>query len=328
MFDQQLELEYADTISDSDQEIEDLREQPVLAGTDEEVNIKQRLRQKLMIKQRQKEKYHENIRKGVFSCDSCPFRAGLKTNLQIHLFTHTGERPFRCSFCHYSSKTVHHLERHELRAHTDPENKPFKCTKCEFTAAYSWHLKEHSRIHSGEKPYKCDQCPYSATMMGTLTQHKATHSSERNFHCTECSYKAKTKVALRNHERRGVHGFKRREKPEPLTFKCSVCDFTTTTASKLSRHTLQVHTITEDKPFKCTKCEFTSARSWHLKEHQRVHSGEKPYKCNHCSYSAAMIGTLNRHKATHSSERNFHCTICPYKSKTKEGLRQHGKWCP
>uniref|UniRef100_A0A0X3PRQ9 Transcription factor che-1 n=1 Tax=Schistocephalus solidus TaxID=70667 RepID=A0A0X3PRQ9_SCHSO len=77
----------------------------------------------------------------------CPFCAKTcerKDNLQAHIRTHTGERPYPCRFC--------------------PKAFPQKD-----------HLRAHIRTHTGEKPYHCVQCLKAFAQLGNLHRHVKTH---------------------------------------------------------------------------------------------------------------------------------------------------------
>ncbi|NWV28270.1 Z286A protein, partial [Origma solitaria] len=37
-----------------------------------------------------------------------------------------------------------------------------------------------------------------------------------------------------------------------------------------------------EKPHKCGECGKGFGQSYHLREHQRIHTGERPYECGEC----------------------------------------------
>ncbi|XP_063597276.1 zinc finger protein 572-like [Penaeus indicus] len=102
----------------------------------------------------------------------------------------------RCPCCGYSTTSRRHMELH-VATHTG--EKPFACPHCPFRAVHSANLKTHIRTHTGEKPFACPYCPYSAAQKEKLKAHIRTHTGEKPFACEYCPYRSTRKDHLKSH---------------------------------------------------------------------------------------------------------------------------------
>lgn len=105
-------------------------------------------------------------------CDAGPFHEGLCH----HLESHYDVRPYQCEHCDSRFRRLPQLENH-VRTHTG--EKPFKCyfKGCTKAFAQDVALLIHFRIHTGEKPHKCTECGAAFTQSGSLTAHKKRHNA-------------------------------------------------------------------------------------------------------------------------------------------------------
>ncbi|NXY87652.1 BLMP1 protein, partial [Alcedo cyanopectus] len=100
-------------------------------------------------------------------CAECEYTTYNLSNLELHVRTHTGEKPYSCSVCQKKFRTSSHLRRHRI-THFNLEH--LKCRHF-----HHGNLKAHLRIHTGEKPFKCDQCALAFRTSSHLKRHFLTH---------------------------------------------------------------------------------------------------------------------------------------------------------
>ncbi|XP_053565392.1 zinc finger protein 510 [Bombina bombina] len=131
-------------------------------------------------------------------CSVCAKTFCNNSSFQVHMRTHTGERPYKCTDCDKSFIRSSHLKIH-LRTHTG--ERPYKCSECEKSFRDNSSFARHQRIHTGEKPYQCATCGKYFRKKSNLKDHYRTHTGERPYKCKHCEKSFHQKSNLRVHER-------------------------------------------------------------------------------------------------------------------------------
>uniref|UniRef100_A0A1A9WHQ6 Protein krueppel n=1 Tax=Glossina brevipalpis TaxID=37001 RepID=A0A1A9WHQ6_9MUSC len=98
---------------------------------------------------------HKRLHKErLFKCKNCDKSYPRQTDLNIHMRSHTGDRPYVCHICDkrfpMKVRLTYHLQRHQGVRHP--------CPYCDIVYENRNQLKSHLFKHTG-MPYKCEICP-------------------------------------------------------------------------------------------------------------------------------------------------------------------------
>ncbi|XP_064905743.1 gastrula zinc finger protein XlCGF57.1-like isoform X2 [Columba livia] len=249
-----------------------------------------------------------HTRERPFHCTVCGKSFIYKQNLVKHQHVHNDEKPFACGDCGKSFKEKSTLITHQ-RIHTG--EKPFTCTNCAKSFREKWTLIIHQRIHTGEKPFTCTDCGKSFREKWTLTSHQLIHTGEKPFTCKDCGQSFRQKKGLIIHQR--IHTG---EKP----FACTDCGKSFVCRDKMLLHQ-RIHT--GEKPYTCTDCGKSFRQKVNLITHQRIHTNEKPFTCKDCGKSFRQKVNLITHQRIHTGEKPFTCMECCKNFRYKKHLKRH-----
>lgn len=225
------------------------------------------------------------------SCKFCGKGFNASLHLESHEFTHTGERPYACSYesCDWLFSKKSTLKRHEQRAHEGI--RPHICKECGKGFFESFELKKHAYQHTGEGPFDCELCDSKFSDPISLKRHK-------------------NKVHLRKQKK-----IENSSLTEQKKYHCDQCDKTFVTTRNYLAHQRNAHQRKKAiHPYICKYCGKGFNASLHLENHTNTHTGERPYDCDSCNWAFSTKSSLERHKKiahrTNSGIRTFTCNVC------------------
>uniref|UniRef100_A0A8C5ISR8 C2H2-type domain-containing protein n=1 Tax=Junco hyemalis TaxID=40217 RepID=A0A8C5ISR8_JUNHY len=203
----------------------------------------------------------------LYQCSECSYATAILSNLELHIRTHTGEKPYSCPVCQKKFRTSSHLKRHRL-THLNVGH--FKCMSCDYSTNKWLSLKQHLASHSGEgtsspgcfyehkelpvKTYRCEECGYCTTHSGNLKLHLRIHTGEKPFQCGQCSLAFRTSSHLKRHWL--TH----------LKLHCRRCRYST-----VDKQAFQKHIKTHKKKHRCAKCNVVLPTKKLLEKHKQQH---------------------------------------------------------
>ncbi|XP_011907962.1 PREDICTED: zinc finger protein 341 isoform X3 [Cercocebus atys] len=292
-------------------------------------------------------------------CSYCDKSFTKNFDLQQHIRSHTGEKPFQCIACGRAfaqkSNVKKHMQTHKVwpPGHSGGTVSRNSVTVQVMALNPSRQEDEENTglgqplpgapqpqalpiagEEEGDKPepkqvvlidssYLCQFCPSKFSTYFQLKSHMTQHKNEQM--CQMCQQILHSRgpgaPPADRHSQLPLPTLPEGEKP----YKCSVCESAFNRKDKLKRHML-IH-----EPFKKYKCPFSTHtgcskefnRPDKLKAHILSHSGMKLHKCALCSKSFSRRAHLAEHQRAHTGNYKFRCAGCAKGFSRHKYLKDH-----
>ncbi|ODM91572.1 Sal-like protein 4 [Orchesella cincta] len=239
-------------------------------------------------------------------CRYCGKVFGSDSALQIHIRSHTGERPFKCNVCGSRFTTKGNLKVHFQR-----------------------HAAKFPHIKMNPHPSLPDR-PLSAHTFLTGVHRNPDHSKEHRSASTHSSPGGSCKKDRNNLDITKDPAIYTNLLPRPGSNDNaweSLIEVTKTSeTSKLQQLVDNIeHKLTD--PNQCIICHRVLSCKSALQMHYRTHTGERPFKCKICGRAFTTKGNLKTHMGVHRAKpplRVLHqCPVCHKRFTNSLVLQQH-----
>ncbi|XP_060793722.1 zinc finger protein 341 isoform X1 [Neoarius graeffei] len=304
-------------------------------------------------KTRNSKKIHEGQTKAKgqkLKCSFCDKVFAKNFDLQQHIRSHTGEKPFQCIVCGRAfaqkSNVKKHMQTHKVwpaGVHSTVSRLPVTVKPVpENTAQHSDGHEEHGVLDRSEaelpseakgsnqaqnkqlllidSSYQCQFCTAKFSSYFQLKSHMTQHKDEQVYRCVvkACSQTFQKLELFLEHIR---------SHQEHLTYRCHLCTKVFPSLFELGLHQYshsfcpQQNTHKDTAYYRCNKCQSKYSTQEALEQH--ILTASHNFPCPHCHKVFPCERYFRRHLLTHGAVGRFNCQICKKLFKTEHYLKLH-----
>uniref|UniRef100_A0A8C4DEN9 Zinc finger protein 341 n=1 Tax=Dicentrarchus labrax TaxID=13489 RepID=A0A8C4DEN9_DICLA len=276
-------------------------------------------------------------------CNFCDKIFSKNFDLQQHIRSHTGEKPFQCIVCGRAFAQKSNVKKHMQTHKVWPMGVASTVSRLPITVkvvSMSSNEEEGSGEQQQGEPeeegsqqqnsqvqivvidssYQCQFCASKFKTYFQLKSHLTQHKGEQVYKCVlkSCSQTFQKLDQFLEHIR--TH-------QEQLTYRCHLCSKVFPSLFELGVHQYshcfcpQQNTRKETTVYRCVKCQSRYSTQEALEQHLLTASHSFP--CPHCQKIFPCERYFRRHLPTHGIGGRFKCQICKKAFKTEHYLKLH-----
>uniref|UniRef100_A0A2K6L9V7 Zinc finger protein 341 n=1 Tax=Rhinopithecus bieti TaxID=61621 RepID=A0A2K6L9V7_RHIBE len=276
-------------------------------------------------------------------CSYCDKSFTKNFDLQQHIRSHTGEKPFQCIACGRAfaqkSNVKKHMQTHkvwppghsggtvsrnsvtvQVMALNPSRQEDEENTGGPGAAVEEALLPPVTCPASSLKVYKCvvKSCAQTFPKLDTFLEHIKSHQEELSYRCHLCGKDFPSLYDL------GVHQYshsllpQHSPKKDSTVYKCVKCVNKYSTPEALEHH---LQTATHNFP--CPHCQKVFPCERYLRRHLPTHGSGGRFKCQVCKKFFRREHYLKLHAHIHSGEKPYKCSVCESAFNRKDKLKRH-----
>uniref|UniRef100_A0A674PMH0 Zinc finger protein 341 n=1 Tax=Takifugu rubripes TaxID=31033 RepID=A0A674PMH0_TAKRU len=289
-------------------------------------------------------------------CNYCDKVFSKNFDLQQHIRSHTGEKPFQCIVCGRPFAQKSNVKKHMQTHKVWPMGVASTVARLPITMKVV-PMSSNEEEGGRKQPQQGDvegetQQQNTPTQREEETAHTANTKQivviDSSYQCQFCASKFKTYFQLKSHltQHKGEQVYKCvlkscsqtfqkldqflehiRTHQEQLTYRCHLCGKMFPSLFELGIHQYshsfcpQPNTRKETSIYRCVKCQSRYSTQEALEQHLLTASHNFP--CPHCQKVFPCERYFRRHLPTHGIGGRFKCQICKKGFKTEHYLKLH-----
>ncbi|XP_071552954.1 LOW QUALITY PROTEIN: zinc finger protein 341-like [Panulirus ornatus] len=295
-------------------------------------------------------------------CSFCSKEFSKNFDLQQHIRSHTGEKPFQCIVCGRAftqkSNVKKHMATHRVwpagsLSNTLPKD-PIKKLMMSpgIDMAPQMDLLEEGSVVKEEvlvdDSYVCQFCGHSLDSYVELRTHMKLHAHQKVYKCIQknCDLAFDDLDSflehIRTHDRDlqyrchtcskvfsslndlGFHQYEHSVYPQPKkTIGPSYFGCTKCMNKYASAEALEHHLRTSSHYYPCKQCGKVFTSERLLRRHLHIHGTVNLFTCAQCSKDFKSEYSLKLHQLIHTGEKPFECQLCKTAFNRRDKLKRH-----